>query len=152
MTSDIRYSERIVEIAGKAAEQAASDQELIEVIGCNERTFYRWMNTKPEFKEAVEQGRAPKGTDEAIDKLKQRKQWIEDWLDDTLKNQGRIVEEITTCRLPNGGEQVIKVRRGTKPDLKLIQYVLGVNPEPETFKLTIDIAEPEPEENESELS
>ena len=141
----VRYSEKIVELAGKAASEGASDQELIELLGCNERTFYRWINTKPEFKEVIEKGRAPKNTDEALEKLKQRKQWISDWLDDTLKNQGQVIEEITTLRIP-GGETTTKVRRGTKPDLKLIQYVLGVNPEPEEFKLSISLAEPELDE------
>jgi len=156
----IKYGPEILSIAVRAAAEGASDVELIKVIGCCEKTFYRWLNTRPEFAEAIKEARLPSTQSEDLAKLEERKKWIQSWIDDTLKNQGTITET-TTSRTDTSGTDTsgtadsgitttIKVRN-SKPDLRLIQYVLGTEQAPaKPFEVRVTISDPDPDPDQAE--
>lgn len=138
----VKYSSKLVEVAVEAAKTGCSDSELAKVCGCTEATLYRWLRTKTDFADAIAEARKPSTQLDDLARYKKRKEAVEKWMDDYVINQGEVIETLTG----DGKGSYVKSRKGGMPDLRLIDRILGVNPEPEEFKLIIDIAEPEIED------
>jgi hypothetical protein len=139
----IRYSDEILKLAVKAAGNGADDDEVIALLGCARSTYYVWQRDKPEFKRAIADARKPSNIAEELDRYALRKQQVEEWLDDYVKNRGEVVEETISTIRGDGAEITTKRTTGKMPDLRLIDRILGVNTAPEEFTLKIEIAEPE---------
>lgn len=52
-----KYSKKLVEIISELLENDMSVTEVCNAVGINRKTFYEWVNTKPEFAQAVDDAR-----------------------------------------------------------------------------------------------
>lgn len=139
----IQYSPKILAAIRQAADAGATDQEIIDAIGCNRRTFYRWREKHPEINEALVESAKRKIDADAIAKLGQRKKWCNDWIDNYLRTQGET-EEVCDG---DGLGSYKKNKRGVKPDWRLIDRILGVSTESEKFEVVISLAMPESDDD-----
>jgi hypothetical protein len=141
----IPFSAEVIRIAAQGASAGANDQEIIDLIGCHPRTYYSWLSSKPELREAVQEARKPSTQAADLARLQKRKQDAEQWLDDYFSSRGEVNE---FC-LADGRGSYTKTRSGGCPDMRLLDRILGVQQDQE-FKLTISVAEPEPDDEEFE--
>jgi transposase-like protein len=147
-----KYNNKTREICIAAARAAGTDAEIAKAAGVSQKTFRNWINRHPDFKEAIQQARSPIGQAETLDRIEQRKQWAEDWLDKYLRTQGEVNELSITSVDELGRERMERSIKGKAPDMRIIERVLGISTEPETFTLKISVAQPpeDPDEEEEE--
>lgn len=138
-----KYGQEHRDLAVRMAKLGATDTEIIASLGCRRTTFYVWLKNEIDFSNAFTEARRVSSDKSDLAKLAQRKQWAEDWLDNYLRTQGETLEESITSVQSDGSEKTVKRGKGKPPDMRLLDRILGVNPEPEEFVLKIELAEPE---------
>lgn len=130
-----RYSKKIAKaITGLIKSDTYTIAEICRVVGIAPKTYHNWINTKPEFTEAVERAK-----DERMQKLvvEARKSLLK-------RIAGYEVEETQTVVIPNGEKGPdgkprgrVKERKTTvkhiQPDTMAIIFTL-TNGDPENFK------------------
>jgi Homeodomain-like domain len=137
-----KYTPEILAAIARAAEAGATDQEIIEAVGCNRRTYYRWRERYPELQQVLLNAESRKVDYAAIAKLEERKVWANQWIDRYLQTQGETVEECDG----DGLGSYVKKKSGRPPDMRLIDRILGTSGG-EKFEVVISVATPESDDD-----
>lgn len=138
-----KYNDQTREICIAAAKAAGTDAEISKAAGVSQKTFRNWIDRFPDFKEAIKAARSPIGQAETLSKIEQRKALAEKWIDTCLENMGvPKIEESITYVDELGREHTKKTTTGSAIDWRLIDRVLGISTEPESFLLKVSLAKP----------
>lgn len=115
-----KYTPQTVKAAVKVAAAGGTDIEIAAAMNVRRCTYYKYTRTHPEFKEAIDAARAPKGDDESVRERQELKAGVKAWLFAYVKNQGQIDEQVDG----DGAGSYTKKRRGKPPDRYLIDRIL----------------------------
>lgn len=136
-----RWHPSLIDVAAKLAKTGATDEQIISGLDCSERSFYRWLKQREEFRSAIHEARTAEVQQSDLDELERRKRAANKWITDYLESQGKIIE--TQVNTKNG---YTRTKSGGMPDMKLIGRILGQQ-DTQEFTLNISIAEPDADED-----